>query len=132
MQPSIVAHQILLVIATDLGIPGQIDSKGELIGGSAAKSAWKNVQSWMTKDGNIGWCLIIDGINDEADVNRLGEIVPVCGHGHIIITSRMRVAQRDHLIDVPVMDKEAGLKLLLGNKQEGLTEKGTPKLSCLN
>jgi hypothetical protein len=115
-------------IATDLGIPGQIDSTGKLVEGSA-NNAWLIVQSWMAREGNSAWCLIADGINDEADAVRLLEVLPKCGHGHIIITSRVRVSKCDRIIDIPAMDKESGLKLLLDNKElECLTEDGRENL----
>lgn len=110
-------------IATDLGIPGQIDNAGQLIDGSAAKSPWQVVRRWLAKDGNIGWCLVVDGINDQA-VDRIVEILPPSAFGHVIVTSRMMTVTCDHLIDVPVMDKESGIKLLLGSKLENAAPDG--------
>ncbi|KAF8544105.1 hypothetical protein BDD12DRAFT_801463 [Trichophaea hybrida] len=110
-------------IATDLGIPGQIDNTGKLIEGSN-KTAWQIVQSWMAREGNSTWCLIADGINGEADAARLLEALPKCGHGHIVITSRVRGPRCDCIIDIPPMDKESGIKLLLDCKKlEDLAEK---------
>ncbi|OJD15769.1 hypothetical protein ACJ73_08948 [Blastomyces percursus] len=53
-------------IAADLQIPGRIDSQGQLRG-NAAKSPWQCVRKWLARDANTGWCLVVDGINDEAD-----------------------------------------------------------------
>ncbi|KAF8245179.1 hypothetical protein K440DRAFT_663051 [Wilcoxina mikolae CBS 423.85] len=110
-------------IATDLGIPDQIDNTGKLIEGSN-KTAWQIVQSWMAREGNSTWCLIADGINGEDDAVTLLEALPKCGHGHIVITSRVRAPRCDRIIEIPAMDKESGLKLLFDGKElEALTEK---------
>ncbi|KAA8893190.1 hypothetical protein FN846DRAFT_980026 [Sphaerosporella brunnea] len=109
-------------IATDLGIPGQVDNAGQLINESAAKSPWETVRRWMAKDGNTGWCLIADGANHDRDTVRLRDVLPVCGHGHIIVTSRVVVPECDHHIDIPIMDKESGLKFLLGDLFEDASQ----------
>lgn len=59
----------------------------------------------------------MDGYDDinlfQGDIS---ESLPVCGHGHIIVTSRDRtVATHLHgdLIDIHELEKELGLELLL-------------------
>jgi hypothetical protein len=118
-------------IATELGIPGQIDAKGGMIDGPMTKSPWQIVRSWMSKAGNDKWCLIVDGINEpDVAILRDGhafilyEILPACAHGHVIITSRMRLPGCEYHIEITEMDKESGLKLLVGSKLAGLAEDG--------
>jgi hypothetical protein len=53
-------------IAVGLDIPGQITREGQLTG-TAAESPWQCVKRWMQRASNRGWCLVIDGINDETD-----------------------------------------------------------------
>jgi len=111
-------------IATDLQIPGQVNSSGELTG-NAAKSPWPCVQKWMARDANTGWCLVVDGINDETDGDRMLELLPACAHGHIIATSRVRVADFE-LIEIAELEKQSSVKLLLESQSKPSTDKCTP------
>ena len=115
-------QQTFAAIATDLQIPGQINSSGQLIG-NAATSPWSCVRRWMARDMNAGWCLVIDGINDEADGDRMLELLPPCAHGHVIATSRVRIPDFD-LISVPVLEEDSSVKLLLESQKASPTEEG--------
>ncbi|KAF8538473.1 P-loop containing nucleoside triphosphate hydrolase protein [Trichophaea hybrida] len=103
-------------IAIELGIPGMLESSGKLVlGSSGRQSVWDMVRGWLSKAGNTDWCLVIDGY-DDMDLFNVSELLPECGHGHIIVTSRDRtVATHLHgdLIDIHEIEKEAGLDLLL-------------------
>ncbi|KAF2788218.1 hypothetical protein K505DRAFT_315276 [Melanomma pulvis-pyrius CBS 109.77] len=109
-------------IAIDLGIPGQITNEG-FLSDQAASAAWTSVRKWLTRDGNSGWCLVIDGFNIERDTERMQGLLPSSAYGHIIATSRVSVPGYK-CIDIPVLDKESGLKLLLNDQ----TEADKPKL----
>ncbi|KAF3935759.1 hypothetical protein ABW19_dt0210035 [Dactylella cylindrospora] len=107
-------------IAIDLGIPGQINTAGELKG-NAEKSSWQVVRDWMARNENTKWCLVADGLNEEEDARRLREVLPAGAHGHIIVTSRVTLPECE-IIDIPVIDKDSGVKLLLGNKLGNVTQ----------
>jgi hypothetical protein len=109
-------------VAVDLRIPGQIDNSGQLTG-NAAKSPWHCVRRWMVRKENARWCLVIDSINNEDDVERMRELLPACAHGHIIITSRIRISESE-LIPIPELEKQFSVKLLLGSKIDTVTDKG--------
>lgn len=101
-------------IATDLGMPGKIDGSGELVQ-SATDLAWETVQNWLSKEGNEKWLLLVDN-NDDLKSFDLGEYLPTCEQGNIIITSRIREAclrAGGTPIEVPQIGKDAGLQLLL-------------------
>ncbi|KAF8246609.1 hypothetical protein K440DRAFT_662037 [Wilcoxina mikolae CBS 423.85] len=100
-------------IATDLGIPGRVDSGGKLVD-EATKLAWRSVRSWLAREGSSQWCFIADGLNDDVELH---EILPACNHGHIIITSRVRVHGCDLVVDIGEMDKDSALKLLVVNEK---------------
>lgn len=110
-------------IAIDLGIPGQITNEG-LLTDRAASAAWTFVRKWLARDGNSGWCLVIDGLNIESDTERMRGLLPSSAYGHIIATSRVTVPGYK-CIDIPVLDKESGLKLLLSDQAEADKSKCT-------
>lgn len=103
-------------VAIDLDIPGQITSDWEL-SRDAAVEAWKYVQNWLAKDGNRGWCIIVDGLNYERDAQRVQALLPKCAYGHVIITSRVPV-HNYRLVDVPVLDRDSGPRLLLQSQTQ--------------
>jgi hypothetical protein len=101
-------------IATDLGIPGQIDGSGKLTQGALAR-VWDVALDWLSKDGNTGWLLLCDNNDDLASVN-LGELLPMCDWGNIIVTSRDRMALAQiggTPMDIHLIGKRPGLELLL-------------------
>ncbi|OAT07923.1 hypothetical protein BDBG_16920 [Blastomyces gilchristii SLH14081] len=107
-------------IAADLQIPGQIDRQGQLRG-NAAKSPWQCVRKWLARDANIGWCLVVDGINDEADGDRMLELLPACDHGHIIATSRVRLSDFK-IIEIPELEEQFSVKMLLDRRVDSLKD----------
>ncbi|KAF3284997.1 hypothetical protein TWF132_009661 [Orbilia oligospora] len=111
-------------IATDLRIPGQIDSSGEPIG-DVAENTWNYIQNWLAGQNNSSWCLVFDSVDTEPEIERLNNLIPCCTHGHVIITSRLRV--RDHcakIILVSGLDRGASIKLLLGDREGDAIEAG--------
>lgn len=117
-------------IATDLEIPGQIDNQG-LLTGNAAESPWQCVRKWLARDANTRWCLVVDGINNEADGDSLLKFFPACDHGHIIGTSTIRVSNFK-TIEIPELEEESSVELLLHNldsatdKEEGISPYSSP------
>ncbi|KAK6337134.1 hypothetical protein TWF718_009918 [Orbilia javanica] len=108
-------------IAIDLKIPGQIDNTGQL-SEDVQKSPWQVVRNWLAKnDNNCQWLLIADGLNDEEDSERLREVLPTGSQGHIIITSRVTLPDCT-IIDIPLMDKDSGIRLMLGNKFDSASD----------
>ncbi|EQL34218.1 hypothetical protein BDFG_03887 [Blastomyces dermatitidis ATCC 26199] len=112
-------------IAADLQIPGQIDRQGQLRG-NAAKSPWQCVRKWLARDANIGWCLVVDGINDEADGDRMLELLPACDHGHIIATSRVRLSDFK-IIEIPELEEQFSVKMLLDRRVDSLKDEDEAK-----
>ncbi|KAI1165816.1 hypothetical protein F5B18DRAFT_130419 [Nemania serpens] len=98
-------------VATDLGIPGQIKSDGTLAD-ELAKATWLPIKRWLARDSNLYWCLVVDGLNLHEDEDRMRELLPASDNGHIIVTSRVPIANFK-LIDIPEMDELSCLKLLL-------------------
>ncbi|KAF3211496.1 hypothetical protein TWF106_010216 [Orbilia oligospora] len=101
-------------VERELGIPGQIDDTGQLIG-KAAKDPWKFVRNWMLKEGNYRWCLVFDSIDTKEGVERIKDLLPSCEHGHVIITSRIIVPDAE-IISIPHLDSNSSVRLLLGKK----------------
>ncbi len=110
-------------VAIDLGIPGQITSEG-VLSDRATKTAWTSVKKWLVRNGNCGWCLVVDGLNDESDTERLPKLLPSCAYGHVIVTSKV-VAPAYKLIDIPPLDEKSGLRLLLDGQVETDISKST-------
>ncbi|KAK6513653.1 hypothetical protein TWF506_008092 [Arthrobotrys conoides] len=100
------------IIATDLRIPGQIDNTGEPAG-DAAQNPWDCVRNWLARESNFRWCLVLDSVDTEPEIERLNELIPPCAHGHVIITSRLRVPETK-IISVSGLDQQASIRLLLG------------------
>ena len=111
-------------IATDLEIPGQISREGRLTDGDAIKAPWNVVKKWLGRDANNQWLLIFDGIYDSDQATWLEELIPVGFYGHIIITSRVAVrgCDHEHTIDVPTMDIDSSLKMLIGDTFRSVAE----------
>ncbi|KAF3192085.1 hypothetical protein TWF106_003669 [Orbilia oligospora] len=111
-------------ITTGLRIPGQIDSSGEPIG-DAAENTWNCIQNWLAGQNNLSWCLVFDSVDTEPEIERLNDLIHRCAHGHAIITSRQRV--RDpcaKIISVSGLDRNASIKLLLGDREGDAGEAG--------
>lgn len=112
-------------IATELGIPGQLNATGQLVS-SAVAAVWSMVKTWLAREENRGWLLIIDG----CDCDSLAGLVPPCGHGHVVVTSRLRTTAGSigaELIDIQEIERQSALELLLkgvGKKLENLDAKG--------
>ncbi|KAK0705669.1 hypothetical protein B0H67DRAFT_649977 [Lasiosphaeris hirsuta] len=83
-------------VATDLGIPGQI-MRGCELGEDVAKAPWPSIH--------------------RRSQDACATPLPACDHGHVIVTSRIAVAEFK-LIEVLGMDKVSGLRLLLGDDFE--------------
>ncbi|KAK6331293.1 hypothetical protein TWF730_004380 [Orbilia blumenaviensis] len=113
-------EQMFANIAIDLKIPGQIDNEGQVVG-DAQKSQWRIVRNWLARNENSQWLLIADGLNDEEDSKRLLEVLPTGSQGQILVTSRVTLPGCT-IVDIPVMDKESGVRLLLGEKFESAIE----------
>ncbi|KAK6499084.1 hypothetical protein TWF481_011653 [Arthrobotrys musiformis] len=109
-------------IATDLGIPGQIDSSGEPRGATAEKP-WGCVRNWLAREDNLRWCLVFDSVDTEANIKELDDLIPPCTHGHVIITSRLRVPG-SKILSIPGLDQDAAIKLLLGDGKGDETAAG--------
>jgi hypothetical protein len=123
-------------IATDLGVPGEIDVSGKLVQGALPR-VWEIFQNWLSKDGNTRWLMLFDN-NDDLDSVDLREFLPTCGWGNIIVTSRNRMVLgyiSGAEIDVPMIGKESGLELLLkgvNKPPESLPEAGVSSLLLHN
>ncbi|KAK6349089.1 hypothetical protein TWF730_009848 [Orbilia blumenaviensis] len=101
-------------VATDLGIPGKVKNDGMLVD-DIAKAPWPAIKRWLAREGNSGWCLVVDGLNVPEDEERMRELLPACNHGHIIVTSRVSIGDTK-LIEIPEMDESSSLRLLLHDK----------------
>ncbi|KAJ8108706.1 hypothetical protein ONZ43_g6345 [Nemania bipapillata] len=98
-------------VAVDLGIPGQIKNDGTLSDG-VAKAAWHYVGKWLSKGGNSNWCLVVDGLDTYEYEDRMHELLPTCDQGHVIVTSRVHIANFK-LIEVGELDEASSLRILL-------------------
>ncbi|KAI9765583.1 MAG: hypothetical protein M1840_007272 [Geoglossum simile] len=87
-------------------------------------AAWTSVWHWLARDGNCGWCLVVDGLNDESDTERMRKLLPSCAYGHIIATSRVTVPGYK-FIEIPILDRDSRLKLLLNDQVETKMSGGT-------
>ncbi|KAJ4288641.1 hypothetical protein N0V90_011878 [Kalmusia sp. IMI 367209] len=106
--------------AADLRIPGQVKADGTLTD-KVAKDPWFPVKQWLAREDNLEWCLVVDGVNIRKDVEAMQELLPPCSHGHIIVTSRIRIYNAGYeLIDIPLMDRDSCLSLLIGAKAESV------------
>ncbi|KAI9780998.1 MAG: hypothetical protein M1839_006437 [Geoglossum umbratile] len=84
-------------------------------------------KSWLERKTNIGWVMTIDGVED-IDGFDIRELLPVCDHGSIIITStRARGGFNGmHDIEVAGIDEESGVEMLLQKaKQSSRSAEGT-------
>ncbi|RPA74722.1 hypothetical protein BJ508DRAFT_418494 [Ascobolus immersus RN42] len=105
------------LVAKELDIPGQLDTRtGQLISG-ANKSATLIVREWLSREQNAKWLLILDNFDSPGDLN-MKNVLPACEHGHILITSRVRKASDSfsptaEIMEVPDLDMKAGILLLV-------------------
>ncbi|KAL7268241.1 hypothetical protein RUND412_009146 [Rhizina undulata] len=74
-------------IANILGIAGSIDSSGRL-DKAATDTAIETIHNWLAASGNHGWLLLVDNY-DNADEDRLEDLIPTCDWGSVIITTRL-------------------------------------------
>lgn len=106
------------LVAQDLGIPGQLDSGTGQLSSNALRAPSEIVKAWLTKEQNSNWLFIFDNYDNPGPGGlSTEEFLPSCGHGHILVTSRVRSAciefsDAAEVIEVPEFDKEVAISLL--------------------
>ncbi|KAL7275526.1 hypothetical protein RUND412_001529 [Rhizina undulata] len=106
-------------IAIILGIPGQIDEKGN-IKLSTPGNAMSAVHGWLGREENRRWLLIIDNKNTAESTN-IDKILPTCNWGSVIVTLRQsNIHQHGKCIEIQEMEPKYGLELML--KSSGINE----------
>ncbi|KAK0620758.1 hypothetical protein B0T14DRAFT_481818 [Immersiella caudata] len=104
-------HQAYASIAQYCQIPGHDDPKTDLLA---------LVKSWLQSKDHGRWLMVIDNADDAQLFSRpgnLGQWIPDCTHGPVLITTRNKVAgsrltQSGHLIEVGKMDDGESTQLL--------------------
>ena len=104
-------------IAHELGIPGLINTSGQLIYNAESCDQDKIVDAvskWLSMDGNDNWLLIFDNLDDLEVINQAKHF-PNSASGTIIITSRRRgsVQWGTGSFQVDGMEQNSALELLI-------------------
>jgi len=98
-----------------LGMTGKRDSNGcfSVTQPSEAQHVVDAVKEWFALPENMNWLLVFDNLDDPDSVD-IGEYIPACDHGTIIITSRRRdLRQGRRGFEVPQMQPMEAIQLLL-------------------
>ena len=98
-----------------LGMAGKLDSNGcfAVAQPSEAKYVVDAAKRWFALPENTNWLLVFDNLDDPELVD-IGEYIPACNHGTVIITSRRRDLQRGRRgFEVQQMQPMEAIELLL-------------------
>jgi len=98
-----------------LGMGGKLDSNGcfAVAQPSDAQHVVDAVKRWCSWPENTNWLLVFDNL-DEPELVDIGEYIPACNHGTVIITSRRRDLQRGRRgLEVQQMQQMEAMELLL-------------------
>jgi len=109
-----------------LGMAGKLDSNGSFAVAqpSEAQHVVHAVKGWLAPPENNNWLLVFDNLDDPDSVD-IGEYIPACNHGTVIITSRRRDLQQGRRgFEVQQMQPMEAIQLLL-------KASGIPKLEDL-
>jgi len=117
-----------------LGMAGKLDPAGSSEEEQHVVSA---VKQWFSAPGNTNWLLVFDNL-DDPDLVDIGEYIPSCNHGTVIITSRRRecIQPGRRGLEVQQMHHMESVQLLLSAcsipKLENLVPLGRFCLSLLS
>lgn len=123
-------------IASVGNIPGREDGRENIL---------QLVYQWLCDERNGRWLMVVDNADDQSvflppngsnEKTPLAKLLPQVAHGHILLTSRNRMAARKllpndgHVIDIHPMNEKESLNLLrmrnpgqpLGNDERALVE----------
>jgi len=98
-----------------LGMAGKLDSNGcfPVTQPSEAQRVVDAVKEWFALPENSNWLLVFDNL-DDPDLVDIGEYIPACNHGTVIITSRRRDLQQGRRgFEVQQMHPMEAIQLLL-------------------
>jgi len=98
-----------------LGMTRKLDSNGcfSVTQPSEAQHVVDAVKEWFALPDNSNWLLVFDNL-DDLDVVDIGEYIPACNHGTVIITSRRRDLQQGRRgFEVQQMQPMEAIQLLL-------------------
>ena len=98
-----------------LGMVGKLDSNGcfAVTQQSDAQHVVDAVKRWFALPENSNWLLVFDNL-DDPDCVDIGECIPACNHGTVIITSRRRdLRQGKRGFEVQQMQPIEAIQLLL-------------------
>jgi len=98
-----------------LGMAGRLDSNGcfTIAQQSEAQHVVNAVKRWCSWPENTNWLLVFDNL-DYPELVDIGEYIPACNHGTVIITSRRRDLQRGRRgLEVQQMQPMEAMELLL-------------------
>ncbi|KAJ5651366.1 uncharacterized protein N7484_005089 [Penicillium longicatenatum] len=136
---------LLQSLSSDLPcLPGQSQNK-EAINEEEVKKRARDVLQWLALEGNSGWLVIFDNIdqyfsnNSSADETYdIGEFSPVADHGSILITSRLQeLTELGKSFMMHKLDSEDSIQLLLQSsrlllaKDTTIKHESTPDLITL-
>jgi len=97
-----------------LGMAGKLDPAGCFtVTPEEEQHIVRAVKQWFSAPGNANWLLILDNL-DEPDLVDIGEYIPSCNHGTVIITSRRRecIRQGRRGLEVQQMHHMESIQLL--------------------
>jgi len=100
-------------LAQHLGMPGLIDSDGQIVFNHSTRSpVVEAVKGWFSMPGNTGWLLIFDNV-DDLDSFNIGEFFPTAAeNGKILITTRRRECTRfGEELELDVLQERESIKL---------------------
>jgi len=98
-----------------LGMAGKLDSNGSFAVAQPSDAQYivDAVKRWFALPKNTNWLLAFDNL-DDPDLVDLGEYIPACNHGTVIITSRRRDLQQSRRgFEVQQMQPVEAIQLLL-------------------
>jgi len=98
-----------------LGMSGKLDSNGcfAVAQPSDLQHVVDAVKRWFALPENSNWLLVFDNL-DDPDSFDIGEYIPACNHGTVIITSRRRDLQHGRRgFEVHQMEPSEAIQLLL-------------------
>jgi len=98
-----------------LGMAGKLDPAGCFtVTSEEEQHVVSAVKQWFSAPGNTNWLLVFDNL-DDPDVVDIGEYIPSCNHGTVIITSRRRecIQQGRRGLEVQQMHHMESIQLLL-------------------
>jgi len=98
-----------------LGMAGKLDSNGcfSVTQPSEVQHVLDMVKEWFALPENMNWLLVFDNL-DDPDTDDIGEYIPACNHGTVIVTSRRRDLQQGRRgFEVQQMHPMEAMQLLL-------------------